>query len=726
MSAPGRDQLYRLLPALYRQIDEREGGPLRTLMAVLEGEFRHLEEDIGAMYDDWFIETCDLWVVPYIADQLGVRNLQDVEHIPSQRRLVANAIAYRRRKGTMAVLEKVVRDATGWYARGVEYARLVSFSQHTANAQPESGRTVDVDELQGASLDFLTRTVDINDSSTGDYNQNAVGFSLYRLRSYPINRSLARPVSGRPGCYTFDPLGRDMPLYNQPQPDTHASQCARPVNLPIPICQAELAADLREYRAQYGALQLSDQPVDSLYYGPDRSLYLDLPGESPVIKPSSVLSMDLSEWPAACKTLGDAVAAVDVELGRIAFIDPPRLSKSGDGSDQVRSFRLRKRLGSLVVNYNYGFSSEIGGGPYSRELWAPGEEGSFFKMYVAMGTGKPNLEAIRSGSEDFPDCVPSLQDALSLWEQAAKVSDQNLTGVIYILDNGLYEEELQIKLLPGGNLSIVADNGVRPVIGAGQPAIRVRVVESATGAGGHPGRQLRLNGLFLLGGLRIDPGEENDGLALTIEHCTLLKTSDGKSTFVPAPLLCDPASQNLELNIVSSILGPLCLPRSLNNVSVSGSIVDGGVGYAIAADPSGSASGPAVKLENTTIFGLVYTEKVNAARVIFGGSLRSHSEGSPDQIAYSYVPPGSTTWADKDHPSISREIPQPRFTSTRYGDPGYGQLCLDCSPSVRRTADGSEMGAFHDLCQVLAEDNLQMVLKEYLPVGLRARIHFIT
>ena len=121
MTGSRQDRLYNLLPALYRQLDERQGQPLRALMAVLEGVFARLEEDLGAAYDDWFITTCDDWVVPYIADLLGVRDLQDVNHIPSQRRLVANTIAYRRRKGTPAVLEHVIRDATGWHARCAEF-----------------------------------------------------------------------------------------------------------------------------------------------------------------------------------------------------------------------------------------------------------------------------------------------------------------------------------------------------------------------------------------------------------------------------------------------------------------------------------------------------------------------------------------------------------------------------------------------------------------------------
>ena len=62
MNGSRQDRLYNLLPALYRQLDERQGQPLRALMAVLEREYARLEEDMGAVYDNWFIQTCDRWV----------------------------------------------------------------------------------------------------------------------------------------------------------------------------------------------------------------------------------------------------------------------------------------------------------------------------------------------------------------------------------------------------------------------------------------------------------------------------------------------------------------------------------------------------------------------------------------------------------------------------------------------------------------------------------------
>jgi hypothetical protein len=96
------ERLYQSLPAVYRQRDAAGGEPLRALLAVIEGELGLLERDIAGLYDNWFIETCDEWVVPYIGDLLDVRGLLPLENTAgalSQRAYVANTLAYRRRSG---------------------------------------------------------------------------------------------------------------------------------------------------------------------------------------------------------------------------------------------------------------------------------------------------------------------------------------------------------------------------------------------------------------------------------------------------------------------------------------------------------------------------------------------------------------------------------------------------------------------------------------------------
>ena len=78
-SGPTTERLYNLLPAVYRQRDAVQGESLRAFLAVIESELQVIEADIDGLYDNWFIETCDEWVVPYIGDLLGIGGLGAAE-----------------------------------------------------------------------------------------------------------------------------------------------------------------------------------------------------------------------------------------------------------------------------------------------------------------------------------------------------------------------------------------------------------------------------------------------------------------------------------------------------------------------------------------------------------------------------------------------------------------------------------------------------------------------
>jgi len=71
------DRLYELLPAIYRQRDAELNYPLRDLLRVITEQADVIEDDIGQLYENWFIETCQDWVVPYIGDLIGYRPVQD-------------------------------------------------------------------------------------------------------------------------------------------------------------------------------------------------------------------------------------------------------------------------------------------------------------------------------------------------------------------------------------------------------------------------------------------------------------------------------------------------------------------------------------------------------------------------------------------------------------------------------------------------------------------------
>jgi hypothetical protein len=126
------EKLWSLLPAVYRAEDTDKfdaRGPLRELVDRLGAQAATLRRSIDRLWEDQSIETCDDWVIPYIADLLATNLVQSLDG-RGQRIDVAKTIYYRRRKGTLGVLEEIAADITGWDARVVEFFRRLGRTRH--------------------------------------------------------------------------------------------------------------------------------------------------------------------------------------------------------------------------------------------------------------------------------------------------------------------------------------------------------------------------------------------------------------------------------------------------------------------------------------------------------------------------------------------------------------------------------------------------------------------
>ncbi len=371
MNYSSSDRLYKLLPEIYRLRDTAAGEPLKALLALFEQELLTIEGDISDLYNNWFIETCAEWAVPYIGDLLDVPEFYTDRSLvygqQERRAYVANTIAYRRRKGTTPVLEQLTQDVTGWRSRAVEFARLVATTQNLNHIRSNS-TTVNLranNQLQQIGTPFEQQaayTADIRPVSQGGrYNVANIGLFIYRLQSYPINRSTARAVSGSESqisgrCYTFNPLGMDALLFNQPQTKTDILTLAEEINLPGILRRVALANELKQRRQS----QLQGKLLTGIrYFDHNPVLQIFVNGKPEPIPPEEILICNLDEtediWRVPTEEFEDnnedlplpAIVAVDPELGRIAFLNKP----------------LPKRV---EVSYCYGFSGDIGAGSYSR------------------------------------------------------------------------------------------------------------------------------------------------------------------------------------------------------------------------------------------------------------------------------------------------------------------------------------------------------------------------
>jgi hypothetical protein len=411
MTSQVPERLYNLLPAIYRIRDADRNQALRALLAVIESELQAIEDDITGLYRDWFIETCADWVIPYIGQMLGVRTLHHVESVSSYslRAYVANTLAYRRRKGTPAVLEQIARDITGWRARVVEFFQLLSTTQHLNHVRLDYPALLDLKdsdplELLEGPFQRAAHTADIRHISgeNGWYNIPNIGLYLWRLQPYLMTD--APPVRVGDGRYHFSSLGHDMPLFHLPEPEEEITHLAQEINVPTPIRRLALYRDLEQYREKYQATAPEDRPEDSDYYGPNRGINITVNGQP--VSPMDVVACNLSHW--ARPDAGRV--AVDPVNGRLAF---------AAGEDPG--------LALVLVSYAYGFSADLGGGPYDRFDTLEDASAAGWSVQVAKGTA-----------------LSTIQMALAQWSAAGKPN-----GVIEVLDNGVYGGNIDLELPAG-------------------------------------------------------------------------------------------------------------------------------------------------------------------------------------------------------------------------------------------------------------------------------------
>jgi hypothetical protein len=750
------EQLYDLLPAVYRTRDVEYGGPLKALVEVIAEQAAVMESDIAGLYENWFIETCDEWVVPYIGDLLAVRGLHSLgDDAPfSQRGIVANTLGYRRRKGTAAVLEQLAHDTTGWNARAVEFFRLLEWNQNQNHIRPANFRTPDLRrtnelELVDTAFDTAAHTADVRSikRNRGWHNIVNVGLFIWRIQSYPVTGSWARPA-GAPadGRFTFNPLGLDAPLFNSPAPETEITHLAEEANVPGLLRRRPLYDELEAWRQ---ALVDAVTPPDPIYFGDAKTS-----GTSPVLqvfvqsnpgdpfveaKPEEIVICDLTApvppvpdvWlrPPTSKLYQPRnggpkkprpiVVAVDPVQGRLAF-------PKGITPNRVR------------VSYAYGFSADVGGGPYHRRASVAGT--------------LSHLPTVQWGVSKSVAPVPgkifdTLTAAVAAWNAHA-VTNPNSVGVIAIMDSATYEENLtganRIKIPANSQLLIVAADWPETPPPFDQPGPKQRLlgqfepdelrphllgdinitgtapVNSKTPGG------LDLNGLLVEGKLTVDGTLTGNLGALGVSHCTLVPSKGG--------LAVTSKNDQLEIAVTRSICGPIALSASVRHtLRIVESIVDGNGGIAV-----GAASAP-VELEKVTIIGRTNTLEVEAGNSIFTDRLTAVRRQT-GCVRFSYVPPHSSTPrryycqpelalknADPAQTAAIRARLIPSFTSERYGHYAYGQLNRGCAPEIGAGADdGSEMGAFNFLRQPQRLANLETSLDEYLRFGLEAGAILVT
>lgn len=698
-------QLYDLLPTIYRLRDAENNEALKSYLSVFAEQITVIQENVDQLYDDQFIETCADWVVPYIGDLIAYKTLYNPRTKElSQRAEVANTIAYRRRKGTATVLEQLARDVTGWPARVVEFFQLMATTQYMNHTRLHNHYAPDLRNWQvlqkiDTAFDSVAHTVDVRhiDTDRGRHNIKNIGLYLWRLQSYSISKSPLVPIE--PGHYYFAALQHELPLFNKPVTEDHITHLAEPMNVPEPINRRVMHADLE------------------LFYGEGKSVAIyngfDAANDSFNMVPVTDIEVCCladkdGNW---INDPADNKIALDPETGRIAL-----------GPDLIAD------LPDLWVNFHYGFSADIGAGEYER--------GGQFDTELSVIETVANPQTIQSALDNLVG-----------------------EGVVEVTNTGRYTETLAINVNASARVEVRAANEHRPVV----------LLDDELLITGGEDSTVTLDGLVIAGGRLRVPEVDNGLRLLRLRHCALVpginidQTGEPTNPGEPGIVI---ESANVQLEIENCLLGGIRAAEGVE-VSIHNAVIDANDSSAIAyAAADHISAGGSLKITNTTIIGKVHTRVMElASNCIFSSELAAADTWLSPLIAerkqmgcvrFSYVPLSArlprryrcqpefainqaikaeeaelaSTLTSVQKADITQRLSnriRPVFKDDRYAQPAYMQLALSCTQEILTGADDeAEMGVFHDLFHLQRETNLQLRLKEYLRFGLEAGIFYQT
>jgi hypothetical protein len=685
-------KLWGLIPEVYRA-DDAEGldgdGPLREIVNRIGAQATIVRRSMDRLWDDQSIETSDDWVIPYIGDLLAT-NLVAPMGSRAQRLDVAKTVYYRRRKGTLGILEEIANDVTGWDARVVEFFRRLERTRHNLDppigwpadsARPDDavklqtteglvgsltrtpmGGFADLRSTYGATransaFDEYFHTADVRagGETTGWYGIPRLGVFLWRLRSFEVMGATPVPVNGCPDYFTFDPTGRSIPLF------ARASRSG----------------------ASYGA-QWSPPEEWQLPTAIGKGL---LNAEGPNLYPESL--------------------AVPAPAGSPFNVVPPAQLTVFPACG---SFRFTGATSGIAASYHYGFSSAIGAGPYDRRIGGslPGDPPA---PVTAVSGGGSGLTAALTGLG---------------------------AGTVRISDSLTYDAVANVGTASPGiqHVRIDAEN----TVAFSRPCIRLPEGSewSFTGASGPPGAVLELDGLLVSGGGDLVLRGIFDTVRInccTLDPGTSGATWPGSPSFAPAAdsrplaptrLWIEGAVRVMELS--RSILGPILVRQGghVETVALSDSIVQSIPTSAVLANPALGLDEASVALSRCTVLGPVAVQRLEASECIL------HEIARVGDVQHGCV--RFSAWATgsmlpRKYESSEVAPGAPLFATHLFGRPGYGQLLptadraivssTSVRPSIREGGPArSEMGAFAREMTPIRLASLRIKLREFMPIGM--------
>ena len=700
-----RETLYGQLPAVYRRRDAERGEPLRALLAILDEQFQRVQADVETTWDNWFVETAEEWLVPYLGQALGLPVTRNVSAIAfSRRAFVANAIHYRRGKGTAATVELLARDLTNYPTRVVEFFTRMAWNE-AINHQTSRQATLDIRstialERLGGPFDAAMRTAEVRRiaSGRGKVNLPNLGLFMWRSQLWPIAGADAEAM-GIPGtsAWWFRPIGGERPLYAPLETEVDPRAVADEASVPLALSRRRLWDQARRLGADMR------WPFTIAIHG-------DAPAghSTRQVRDDEIDICNLETIPAT------------VNAGR-AIVDPQR-------GALVLGANLVAGLSNVevVTDHFIATPGNIGAGPWNR-----GEE---VRSWLASWTSPPEARTVgyqvvvqREGTGTA--IVNTLDDAVRGWndfltglpDDAAR---GQALGLILVADSRthLAPPARAIRMPAGAVLGVgaarlddtmVVADSVRPLV---RGTIRVQGLDRTASNRG----ELYVNGLMVDGRIRVQNGALQ-GLRVVSSTVLAPRAIDVEGQ--------DGANAGLTVRLERSILTDVVTGGAFAGLDVTDTAVTGEVHAPLT---------PASMLAST-VLGTTRCGQLNATSCLFDDlvTIEQQQDGC---VRFSYVPVDSRTprrfrcqpdlaieeAAGTAAAALVRLRVRPQFISVDVHAPGF--LLLDAlTPAAIRGAaeDGGEPGCWNHLQHGLRLANLNNALPQFLRFGLEPGVFFL-
>ncbi len=660
------DRLWNLLPRFYRTSDSPDGtdtpGPLRELVGRLGSGIAASRRSVDALGRLGSIETADDWATAYFAELLATRLVGSMD-ARAQRLDVARTIYYRRRAGTLGLIELLASDVTGHDARGVEFFRRLGRTRHQfdppiggdatlagselligAFSGTPAGGTADLRKAWGASatngpFDEFAHTADFRrpGQTAGHFAIPRVGIFVWWLYAYAIEDATPVQRQGCPNEFTFDPTGRDIPLYGAGgrTRETLGENWTSPEPWELPIA------------------------ISNLLFAEDAGQFYP-----------AALSVDLAGGGTpAPDTLADL--AIDTELGRFRF---PKGAP----------------VGEFLSTYRHALAGPVG---------AQGQPDTLPAM-----PDEPAAATIISGGT-LGTALDSPVDARTV------IFDDSRTY------NGFAGP---IAIGPGGTLVLRATSQRRPLLRWTTPGTEVVIDGGDSDArlvlrGLHwQGADLRLTGKFASVSIELatlDPGSLDGG--------AIGSAIDGLA-LNPAKLIVE--ADVSVLTVSRSITGPIVTAGAgvIETLIVADSIIQA----IVPAQQALLTTSGRIELLRTTVLGPAQVHRISASSTLFDDVVLV-DDAQHGCIRFSTYAVGSGLHEPYRSVAIPRR--SAILHSRRFGDPGYARVSAEAdrviaSPGAGTSIwtgaeNGAETGAFSSERVALKARSLSIKLEEFMPIG---------